>query len=78
MLELKTLGGYLPWFRFKQDKSVRLLSLHPTAAGRVYAAYGGFTAASPFSGCEPSRPGSARLRVALSGMAIISFAPRGT
>ena len=30
MLELKPLGGYLPWFRFKQDKSVRLL---PTAAG---------------------------------------------
>ena len=31
MLELKTLGGYLPWLRLKQDKSVRLL---PTAAGR--------------------------------------------
>ncbi|MBO9685939.1 YnfA family protein [Roseateles chitosanitabidus] len=48
-------GCYLPWLWLKQDKSpwlllpaalslglfAWLLTLHPTAAGRVYAAYGG-------------------------------------
>jgi len=48
-------GCYLPWLWLKKDGSawlllpaaaslalfVWLLSLHPTAAGRVYAAYGG-------------------------------------
>ena len=48
-------GCYLPYLWLKQDKSAWLLvpaaislvlfawllSLHPTAAGRVYAAYGG-------------------------------------
>lgn len=49
------LGCYLPWLVLKQNKSawllipaalslalfVWLLTLHPTAAGRIYAAYGG-------------------------------------
>ena len=49
------IGCYLPYLWLKQDKSVWLLipagaslivfawllTLHPTAAGRVYAAYGG-------------------------------------
>ena len=49
------LGCYLPWLVLKQDRSVWLLlpaavslglfawllSLHPTASGRTYAAYGG-------------------------------------
>lgn len=49
------IGCYLPWLWLKQGKSVWLLvpaaaclalfawllTLHPTAAGRVYAAYGG-------------------------------------
>lgn len=49
------IGCYLPYLWLKQDRSVWLLvpaafslalfawllSLHPTAAGRVYAAYGG-------------------------------------
>ena len=48
-------GCYLPYLWLKEDKSIWLLvpaaislalfawllSLHPTAAGRVYAAYGG-------------------------------------
>ena len=48
-------GCYLPWLVVKQDKSAWLLlpaalslalfawllTLHPTAAGRTYAAYGG-------------------------------------
>lgn len=48
-------GCYLPWLWLREGKSVWLLlpaavslslfvwllSLHPTAAGRVYAAYGG-------------------------------------
>ncbi|TXJ01532.1 MAG: YnfA family protein [Aquabacterium sp.] len=49
------LGCYLPWLVLKQDRSAWLLlpaavslglfawllSLHPTASGRTYAAYGG-------------------------------------
>lgn len=49
------MGCYLPWLVLKQDKSplllipaivslglfAWLLTLHPTAAGRTYAAYGG-------------------------------------
>lgn len=49
------LGCYLPWLILKENKSywllipamisllvfAYLLTLHPTAAGRVYAAYGG-------------------------------------
>jgi small multidrug resistance family-3 protein len=49
------IGCYLPWLVLKQDKSplllipaivslglfAWLLTLHPTAAGRTYAAYGG-------------------------------------
>jgi small multidrug resistance family-3 protein len=49
------IGCYLPWLVLKQDKSplllipaivslvlfTWLLTLHPTAAGRTYAAYGG-------------------------------------
>jgi len=59
-----------------------LLSLHPTAAGRVYAAYGGvyvFVAILWLWSVDGIRPtvwdlvGSA---VALAGMAIIMFSPR--
>jgi small multidrug resistance family-3 protein len=34
-------GCYLPYLWLKKGASAWLLSLHPTAAGRVYAAYGG-------------------------------------
>ena len=52
---LEIIGFYLPWLVLKQGKSMLLLipaaialglftwllTLHPTAAGRTYAAYGG-------------------------------------
>ena len=89
-------GCYLPWLWLKQDKSIWLLvpaalslalfawllSLHPTAAGRTYAAYGGvyiFVAILWLWSVDGIRPttwdlvGSA---VAMLGMAIIMFAPR--
>jgi len=89
-------GCYLPYLWLRQGKSIWLLvpaalslglfawllSLHPTAAGRVYAAYGGVyigTAILWLWLVDKIRPtgwdllGSA---VALLGMAIIMFAPR--
>lgn len=89
-------GCYLPWLWLKQGKSVWLLvpaalslalfawllSLHPTAAGRVYAAYGGVyigVAILWLWAVDGIRPGVWDLvgsAVALAGMAIIMFAPR--
>lgn len=89
-------GCYLPYLWLREGKSAWLivpaaaslalfawlLSLHPTAAGRVYAAYGGvyiFVAILWLWSVDGIRPtvwdlvGSA---VALVGMAIIMFAPR--
>ena len=91
-------GCYLPYLWLKQDKSAWLLlpaalslalfawllTLHPTASGRVYAAYGGvyiFTAILWLWSVDGIRPttwdllGSA---VAVLGMAIIMLAPRAT
>ncbi|WP_148861325.1 YnfA family protein [Marinobacter fonticola] len=91
-------GCYLPYLWLREGKSIWLLvpgalslalfawllSLHPTAAGRVYAAYGGvyiFVAIFWLWTVDGIRPtiwdfvGSA---VALTGMAIIMFAPRST
>jgi len=91
-------GCYLPYLWLREGKSAWLLlpgalslaafawllSLHPTAAGRVYAAYGGvyiFTAIIWLWVVDHIRPtvwdfvGSG---VALAGMAIIMFAPRPT
>lgn len=90
------LGCYLPYLWLKQDKSIWLLvpaavslglfawllSLHPTAAGRVYAAYGGvyiFVAILWLWGVDGIRPGLWDVvgsLVALLGMCIIMFAPR--
>lgn len=90
------LGCYLPYLWLKQGKSAWLLvpaavsltlftwllSLHPTASGRVYAAYGGvyiFVAILWLWGVDGIRPTGWDLLgagVALSGMAIIMFAPR--
>lgn len=90
-------GCYLPYLWLRENRSVWLLvpaacslavfawllSLHPSAAGRVYAAYGGvyiFVAIFWLWGVDGIRPtlwdivGAA---VALAGMAIIMFAPRG-
>jgi len=71
-------GCYLPYLWLRQGKSlllllpaagslalfVWLLSLHPTASGRVYAADGGWDGIGSL--------------LALAGMAIIKAAPRGT
>jgi small multidrug resistance family-3 protein len=89
-------GCYLPYLWLKHDKSmlllipaamslslfVWLLTLHPTAAGRVYAAYGGvyvFVAVMWLWAVDGTRPTAWDLVgtvVALLGMAIIMFAPR--
>ena len=90
-------GCYLPYLWLREGKTVWLLlpgiislvifawllSLHPTAAGRVYAAYGGvyiFVAIFWLWGVDGIRPTGWDLlgaTVALIGMAIILFAPRG-
>ncbi len=89
-------GCYLPYLWLREGKSVWLLvtaalslmlfawllSLHPTASGRVYAAYGGvyiFMAILWLWLVEDIRPTSWDIigsSVALVGMAIIMFAPR--
>lgn len=91
------IGCYLPYLWLREDKTVWLLvpaavslavfawllSLHPTAAGRVYAAYGGvyiFMAILwlwAVDGIRPSTWDFVGSGVALLGMAIIMFAPRG-
>jgi len=91
-------GCYLPYLWLKQDKSIWLLipaaislslfawllTLHPTAAGRVYAAYGGvyiFTAILWLwlvDGIKPTTWDILGSLVALTGMAIIIFSPKGT
>jgi len=89
-------GCYLPYLWLTQGKSAWLLvpaglslavfawllSLHPTAAGRVYAAYGGvyiFVAILwlwAVDGIRPTAWDLAGSSVALAGMAIIMFAPK--
>ena len=60
-----------------------LLSLHPTAAGRVYAAYGGVYIGAAIlwlwlvDGIRPTGWDLLGSAVAFAGMAIIIFAPRG-
>ncbi len=89
-------GCYLPYLWLTQGKSVWLLvpaavslalfawllSLHPAAAGRVYAAYGGvyiFVAILwlwAVDGIKPTTWDIVGSLVALAGMAIIMFAPK--
>lgn len=89
-------GCYLPWLVLKQGKPVWLflpaalslavfawlLTLHPTAAGRTYAAYGGVYIAVAIGwlwvveGIRPSLWDVVGSVVALMGMAIIMLAPR--
>ena len=60
-----------------------LLTLHPTAAGRTYAAYGGVYVATAMAwlwiveGTRPDRWDLVGAAVCIAGMAIIAFAPRG-
>ena len=89
-------GCYLPWLVLKQGKPAWLilpaalslavfawlLTLHPTAAGRTYAAYGGVYIAVAIGwlwaveGIRPSLWDVVGSGVALTGMAIIMLAPR--
>lgn len=89
-------GCYLPTLWLTQGRSIWwlvpatlslaafawLLSLHPEASGRVYAAYGGvyiFVAVLWLWAVDGIRPGPWDLigaAVAVAGMAIIMFAPR--
>ena len=91
-------GCYLPYLWLREGKTIWLLvpaalslaafawllTLHPTAAGRVYAAYGGmyiFMATLWLWAIEDIRPTTWDIvgaSVALIGMAIIMFAPRTT
>ena len=90
------IGCYLPYLWIKQGHSAWLLvpaaaslalfawllTFHPTAAGRTYAAYGGvyiFTAVLwlwAVDGIRPTAWDVVGSLVALAGMAIIMFAPR--
>ena len=89
-------GCYLPYLWLKQGAPVWvllpaaaslamfvwLLTLHPTAAGRVYAAYGGVYVATAIAwlwlidGLRPTAWDVVGALVAMTGMAIIMFAPR--
>jgi len=90
------LGCYLPWLWLREGRSAWLLlpgaislalfawllSLHPTAAGRVYAAYGGVYVGVALlwlwlvDGVRPTLWDLLGGSVALAGMAIIMLAPR--
>jgi small multidrug resistance family-3 protein len=90
------LGCYLPWLVLKQNKPAWLLlpaaaslalfawllTLHPTAAGRTYAAYGGMYIAVALlwlrfvDGISLSRWDLAGASLALAGMAVIALQPR--
>lgn len=89
-------GCYLPWLVIRQDKSgwlllpaalslalfAWLLTLHPSAAGRTYAAYGGayiFVALiwlRIVDGVQLTRWDIAGAATALVGMAIIALQPQ--
>ncbi|KIQ21892.1 membrane protein [Variovorax paradoxus] len=91
-------GCYLPYLWLKQDRSAWLLvpagialalfawllSLHPAAAGRVYAAYGGVYIGVAMlwlwsvDGIRPTTTDWVGVAVSLAGMAIIMFGPRPT
>jgi small multidrug resistance family-3 protein len=92
------IGCYLPYLWLREGKSVWLLvpgavslavfawllSLHPTAAGRVYAAYGGVyigVAVLWLWGVDKVQPSPSDVigvAVSLAGMGIIMFGPRAT
>lgn len=90
------IGCYLPWLWLKEHRSAWLLlpaaislalfawllTLHPSAAGRVYAAYGGvyITVAIVWlwlvDGIRPTPWDIAGVLIALTGMGLIMFQPR--
>ncbi|WP_199731062.1 YnfA family protein [Aquitalea sp. FJL05] len=89
-------GCYLPWLWLKQQGSiwlllpaafslllfVWLLTLHPAAAGRVYAAYGGVYVVAALlwlwlvDGVRPGMWDLLGALLALLGMGVIMLAPR--
>ena len=89
-------GCYLPWLWLREGRSAWLLlpaaaslslfawllSLHPTAAGRVYAAYGGVYIGVAIvwlmlvDRVRPSITDWVGVAVSLAGMFIIMFGPR--
>lgn len=91
-------GCYLPYLWWRQDKSAWLLvpaacslalfawllTLHPAAAGRVYAAYGGVYISVAMvwlmvvEKVSPSSTDWLGVAVSLLGMAIIMFGPRAS
>lgn len=90
-------GCYLPWLVLKQGKTAWLLlpaavslslfawllTLHPSAAGRTYAAYGGMYIAVALvwlwlvDGVTLTRWDFAGASIALIGMAVIALQPEG-
>ena len=90
------LGCYLPFLWLKQGRSAWLLlpaaasliafawllTLHPQAAGRVYAAYGGVYVGMALiwlwlvDGVQPTAADLVGVTVCFTGMAIIMFGPR--
>ena len=90
-------GCYLPWLVLKQGRSAWLLipaaaslalfawllTLHPSAAGRTYAAYGGMYIAAALvwlwlvDGVTLTRWDLAGASIALIGMAVIALQPEG-
>ena len=91
-------GCYMPYLWLKQGKSISLLvpaaaslalfawllTLHPTASGRVYAAYGGVYIGVAVvwlmlvDNVRPTTTDWVGVAVSLAGTAIIMFGPRGT
>ena len=89
-------GCYLPYLWLKHERSAWLLlpaaaslalfawllTLHPTAAGRVYAAYGGVYVGVALmwlmlvDKVRPTTTDWIGVAVSLAGMAIIMFGPR--
>jgi len=90
------LGCYLPYLWLKEGRSAWLLlpaaislaafawllTLHDTAAGRIYAAYGGVYIGVAIAwlwavdGIRPTPWDAAGVLVALAGMGIIVFQPK--
>jgi len=90
------LGCYLPYLWLRQNGSpwlllpgavslaifAWLLTLHPDASGRVYAAYGGIYIAVAIAwlwlvdGVRPSVWDVTGVTIAVAGMAVIVFQPR--
>ncbi|HRH74820.1 MAG TPA: YnfA family protein [Zoogloea sp.] len=92
---MEIVGCYLPWLVLRQGRSAWwlvpaavslaafawLLTLHPTAAGRTYAAYGGMYIAVALlwlrfvDGVALTRWDVAGAAIALVGMAVIALQP---